>query len=539
MSDGRCALCNHSFGMIRMKHMCRLCRSAICEDCSIFKTNVEMQEYRWCEQWLSNQGPSFVSFLLHDTHIRMCNRCGNWDNDRMRAMWKVIGGDWMSLKDVVSLNESNNGYRVLCSVYLQRIRKRQRNALLMNSPLLDRETTYPLMRLKNGVLRDRWRFIVSKQIQMPNISSILNIIELMWKLRRAPFLSQTQKRTLWGILWTNRSSRQMKLLYFLAQQLGLELIPSNLQRQYGTTQRQIDSWCNWIKADDIDIDAIPDVECPLWKQKLDDKKASIRLSVVPSATRPVMMRWDGRGLLWKRESGSVDRLIEYSVAVCSEALREHGILRHHQMWYDVAQLRRDVVAIQIVPNCVSLSKLSEQRKSVLEYICDKNDGMSVSGIRRKLMESIAFSSAVSWFFGYGDRHLDNIMVTDDGCIFHIDFGFCFGREPKIGVPRIRITQDMMNSLGPDYWKQCIQKGQQIMNWMKGNLQTLRVISDFADGESKNHIAKHWKKIEQDTTSFEELAMESIQSWTTGIHDFFHSSAQSFRSLSSLWASITQ
>jgi len=59
-----------------------------------------------------------VSFLLHDTHIRMCNRCGNWDNDRMRAMWKVIGGDWMSLKDVVSLNESNNGYRVLCSVYL-------------------------------------------------------------------------------------------------------------------------------------------------------------------------------------------------------------------------------------------------------------------------------------------------------------------------------------------------------------------------------------------------------------------------------------
>jgi len=55
------------------------------------------------------------------------------------------------------------------------------------------------------------------------------------------------------------------------------------------------------------------------------------------------------------------------------------------------------------------------------------------------MESIAFSSAVSWFFGYGDRHLDNIMVTDDGCIFHIDFGFCFGREPKIGVPRIRIT----------------------------------------------------------------------------------------------------
>ena len=59
-----------------------------------------------------------MSFLLHDTHIRMCDRCGSWKNDTMKSMWKVIGGDWMSLKDVVALNETNSGYRVLCSVYL-------------------------------------------------------------------------------------------------------------------------------------------------------------------------------------------------------------------------------------------------------------------------------------------------------------------------------------------------------------------------------------------------------------------------------------
>ena len=68
------------------------------------------------------------------------------------------------------------------------------------------------------------------------------------------------------------------------------------------------------------------------------------------------------------------------------------------------------------------------------------------------MESIAFCGAVSWFFGFGDRHLDNIMVSNDGTIFHIDFGFCFGREPKIGVPRIRITKDMVQTLGNVYWE---------------------------------------------------------------------------------------
>jgi phosphatidylinositol 3-kinase len=93
----------------------------------------------------------------------------------------------------------------------------------------------------------------------------------------------------------------------------------------------------------------------------------------------------------------------------------------------------------MVPNCVSLSSLVEQKKTLLEYVCDQNDGVSVASLRRRLMESIAFSGAISWFFGFGDRHLDNIMVTKEGSLFHIDFGFCFGREPKMGVPRIRIT----------------------------------------------------------------------------------------------------
>ena len=152
-----------------------------------------------------------------------------------------------------------------------------------------------------------------------------------------------------------------------------------------------------------------------------------------------MMRWGNRGLLWKRESGSVDRMIEYSIALCSESLKEHDLLRHSQMWYDVAMLQRDVVAIQIVPDCISLSTLHEKKQSILEYICDTNDAMSVSSIRHRLMESIAFSSAISWLYGFGDRHLDNIMISKDATVFHIDFGFCFGREPKIGVPRIRIT----------------------------------------------------------------------------------------------------
>jgi len=102
--------------------------------------------------------------------------------------------------------------------------------------------------------------------------------------------------------------------------------------------------------------------------------------VFPSATRPTLIRWgrDKRGLLWKRESGSVDRMMECSIAICSEALREHGILQFPQVWYEVNTLQDNTVVIQIVPNCVALSELVESKQSLLEFICDHNDGVSVA-----------------------------------------------------------------------------------------------------------------------------------------------------------------
>ena len=78
-----------------------------------------------------------------------------------------------------------------------------------------------------------------------------------------------------------------------------------------------------------------------------------------------------------------------------------------------------------------------------------------------------------------------------------------------------------------------------MDWLRAHLHTLRIITDGAVGDSKNHIDQHWNTIQSDTVTFEELALESIHSWTTNIHDFFHSQAQSLRSIRSIWRTITQ
>lgn len=542
MTD-RCEICSVQFTMINRRHTCRLCRATICDTCSNFMRQNEIkQNYDWCLSYFSQRYPSFITFIMHENQVRLCNHCNSWKDQKrkMKSQWKLLTSELLPLSELSKLMVIDSSYRFMCRTIIHAVRRKQQYALRLNTRLTDYERACCVIPLSHTILRSRWNYLCTGRLQRPVSNTILDTMELLWRLRNLTnnTMDQTKKRGIWGYLWSNRSTQKIKLIYYLCKQFNLEsFIPAHLEKQYNQLDSEKAQWLNWVSCKSSDA-ILPEIPCPIWKEKVDS--TSLTMSIFPSATKPKLMRWgrDKRGILWKQESGYVDRMIEYSIAVCSEGLQECGILQNSQIWYDVVPLNRNTVAIQIVPNCVSLSSLVEQKKTILEFVCDNNDGVSVSVIRRRLMESIAFSSAISWFFGFGDRHLDNLMVTKEGHLFHIDFGYCFGREPKMGVPRIRVTESMMKSLGEEYWRQCLSKGQTIMNWLKAHLPTIRMITEFSVGDSKGHLVEHWRRIQEDKSTFEELAMESIGSWTTSLHDFFHSQAQSFRSINSLWTTIT-
>jgi len=60
----------------------------------------------------------------------------------------------------------------------------------------------------------------------------------------------------------------------------------------------------------------------------------------------------------------------------------------------------------------------------------------------KFIRSLASYCVVSYVIGIGDRHRDNLLLYKDGQIFHIDFGYIFGLNPKPFSSQIKLTPDM-------------------------------------------------------------------------------------------------
>jgi len=66
------------------------------------------------------------------------------------------------------------------------------------------------------------------------------------------------------------------------------------------------------------------------------------------------------------------------------------------------------------------------------------------------MDTFVKSSAgycvITYLMGVGDRHLDNVLLTPKGNLFHIDFGYLLGRDPKPLPPPFKLVKEMVEAM---------------------------------------------------------------------------------------------
>ena len=162
------------------------------------------------------------------------------------------------------------------------------------------------------------------------------------------------------------------------------------------------------------------------------------------------------------------------------------------------------------------------------------------------IKSCAGYCTVTYFLALGDRHLENLMIDNMGHLFHIDFGFIFGKNPggkTLYQPPIRICKEMVEAMGgnqhPHYEtfkKKCVESFLYLRNYQRLILNLFHLmihagIKDLPFGEHERLLSSMHDKFMPTKNNIEaekeflSIIKESVNAMFVQIYEKFHVWAQ--------------
>lgn len=178
------------------------------------------------------------------------------------------------------------------------------------------------------------------------------------------------------------------------------------------------------------------------------------IEVKKSNSSPMLVSFtctDGsvESVLVKRDFMFRDHIITNIILLMDVLLKRDLKIDFGIKTYKVLVISPYIGIIQVVKNAETLGSIKHKIKTTItNYLLNNNQDRTVADIREKFIKSTAAYCTITYLLGIGDRHLDNILLTKDGYLLHIDYGFILGRDPKPALaPSIRITEDIVDAFG--------------------------------------------------------------------------------------------
>ncbi|CAI9092938.1 OLC1v1028311C2 [Oldenlandia corymbosa var. corymbosa] len=145
-----------------------------------------------------------------------------------------------------------------------------------------------------------------------------------------------------------------------------------------------------------------------------------------------------------------DQLVIQMVTLMDRLLKLEN-LDLHLTPYRVLATGHDEGMLEFIPS-KSLAQILSEHRTIISYLQKSHpDEDGPFGITATCLEtfikSCAGYSVITYILGIGDRHLDNLLLRDDGRLFHVDFGFILGRDPKPFPPPMKLCKEMVEAMG--------------------------------------------------------------------------------------------
>ncbi|KAI9308010.1 kinase-like domain-containing protein [Cunninghamella echinulata] len=148
-----------------------------------------------------------------------------------------------------------------------------------------------------------------------------------------------------------------------------------------------------------------------------------------------------------------DQLVIQIITLMDKLLRKEN-LDLKLTPYKVLATGTDHGLVQFISSKPLAAVLDEHQNNVLSYFRQHHPDSSpngIYGIDSQVMETYIRSCAgycvITYLLGVGDRHLDNLLLSPSGHLFHVDFGFILGRDPKPFPPPMKLCKEMIEAMG--------------------------------------------------------------------------------------------
>eukprot|EP01120_Amphizonella_sp_Union-15-10_P015802 TRINITY_DN8196_c0_g1_i1.p1 TRINITY_DN8196_c0_g1~~TRINITY_DN8196_c0_g1_i1.p1 ORF type:complete len:775 (+),score=155.36 TRINITY_DN8196_c0_g1_i1:63-2327(+) len=211
------------------------------------------------------------------------------------------------------------------------------------------------------------------------------------------------------------------------------------------------------------------------------------------------------------------------------------------MTYKIIALTSQSGLIQVVPDALSIDKLKQKDKqfSTLRNFFRRHfkESKSFDRARKNFVRSLAAYSIVCYVLQIKDRHNGNIMLDNEGHLFHIDFGYLFSRTIKFEKAPFKLTEEYIEVMGgdnskffQDYCGLCVQG----FLALRRQYEKILLLVEMTQSQGtaipcleKEDVIKHLRKrfhLEWDDNQCEEFIMnliyEARDNWRTTIYDTY-------------------
>ena len=148
-----------------------------------------------------------------------------------------------------------------------------------------------------------------------------------------------------------------------------------------------------------------------------------------------------------------DQLVIQIISLMDRLLKSDN-LDLHLTPYQVLATGLEEGLVEFIPS-ISVAKIIQKTGSIESYLQKCNpDEDGPFGITAQCLEtfikSCAGYSVITYILGIGDRHLDNLLLQDDGRLFHVDFSYMLGEQPHRFAPPsppMKLCKEMVEAMG--------------------------------------------------------------------------------------------